>query len=1425
MVRTLTTDAQAQADQKLGTEPLVILKIEWGSGTLFYADKDLEFQGNDAIGAILDVSPVSTTGKQDDLGEISSVNITLDDTDGSLKAKVDKDIIEGTPVTIFHNFETLVEADAIVLLKGKIIGDVTWNEGNRALSFSVESIIESDEVGFAPKAGDFTDLNAEVIGVPWPLVFGTVLKIPAVRIKQAVNGFTTEQVLPTTPFFNVENGSKFPQGTSIQIDIARIRFTGSFDNNKFTPTSRNDAIFTSINIVARVVADLDFNNAAVLWIDSTAPIPNLVGLYCFIAGSFNFVNRCVSQVGNRCRFAKPWRPNNTFDQVLLSDTFGGSIFEVAALPRASWGVSFTLEGRHGVGFIPGADQTNLLDFVFYEVKGDNWKIFPIANTVLVVTFADLYVANLISSTEILEVWGHRRFQNRRIFNLIPSSRYVVTLSDTLAGQTPTTIGFTKRLEDFERENWEGDVFVSLRSSQGPNVADIIQFIIEEFTNLAVDATSFASVKTKIANFPAGFAVFDQPDAIELIQDIAFQARCAVFVRNGVVFLTYLSEIPTSSFALSEPDIELKTLELSFVTSEELITRIISKWRSDYSEEGEEREIISSRNIDKFGLREQEIDFFIYNIESLVQLSTDFWGFRNSNSWRLIQYLTFLTTLEVEVFDTINHTLAIVSANSLRGIVEETNHNSVDPRIGIMCRLASKAGDVDGGNEPIEDTSFYTGDPSNPTQPAPALPDDVGENLSEIDYLPGRDTKDKDKEDDEDEEDNADELEFRIKFTFRPDQVVRGINFTIKAEIQDEDGNLIGRNVDADLRLTSSDSSDVLNTSSVKFVNGAINLTTIQITGGTLADTGFLTLEATLEGEESERGDIQEVTGVSNAFEIVDESPNLNWDEVPDKEDGIIRGEQIHLELSGPAGAVVTLALEKPTDTNDVLKDLSGIPITTVTLNGGKLPNEDDFKIEGGTGDDDSTVILASFDPGSGVEREYSIRFPIRDEDATDATGREVVNVGSVTIPGGGSAMEVVGVDSNGLVSVRRPASDNIQPGLILFNLSDVNILVAAKGTGHSAFDTAIDAIFSGATPAIGDILKTQTGLFTLITGGNVGFVNQGQKGGSTASIRPFRGAIVITALIFDNTGPSIIESTDFNAHTNIRHTNAILLMDLLNTYFKMTTGIEIIIRTDNTALETSDNFSTLPVQHINVFPGIPSVTNQFYNASSNNDWFVYGKIFPELLHFKTLISGGDTLGFTYPANRRVFCNMQRSNGELVFFDRRTSTFPPTQIAAVKSDNTQVFTDSVIDSSGVGGDDFPGPMFAFEVTGTVFLVVTKTITSGQEQRLYSSVDGVAWTFVGLTNLPGFMVAPTRPIVTAVGTVLIGRAGKIFRSVSPYTTWTQVTALGGISYMPTYTRALRIRALPGSTVLESLDDGLTWVNAPAFSPITRRLEIED
>lgn len=181
-MRTLTPAALANILQLEGTEPLIVVGIEWVANSVtYYCDKEIA----NAKGKILSIGEIESVivGSKDN----TSVQIELDDVDGELKTIIDKTNIHKINCIVYQFYTSW--ADKFVLFQGQIQSPFSWNEKTRSIGFTISSEIESFEVGFSPEEGQLEFVPQDLVGVAWPLGFGSVVHSRAVRVGKSLEGF------------------------------------------------------------------------------------------------------------------------------------------------------------------------------------------------------------------------------------------------------------------------------------------------------------------------------------------------------------------------------------------------------------------------------------------------------------------------------------------------------------------------------------------------------------------------------------------------------------------------------------------------------------------------------------------------------------------------------------------------------------------------------------------------------------------------------------------------------------------------------------------------------------------------------------------------------------------------------------------------------------------------------------------------------------------------------------------------------------------------------------------------------------------------------------------------------------------------------------------------------------------------------------
>lgn len=886
-MRTISSAAQTKIQTKTGTEPILIVEVQWapnGASMRKYADKD--FQG--AAGKIIRLGQFDSS-KRLKGGQSTSLSLVLDDSDDDIRNLLEDNDVQKAEATIYQSFDGLTSGQKFILFKGSINSPFIWDEGTRTVTVTIISDVESREVGFSPESGLFEYVDPEIIGQPWPICFGEVIRVPAQRITPQIQAtsltrykpitldwlkilqekvkkyartlaevglsdnvlditgieivilndeylglleeiaktyreFTTvledmiianpthetnlntyvqnifaietkafqiekinefivnlnEQIvildgeildleeakqteLDKTPFHNTDfifeidqqaevlgftRGGKlqvraqlssqgtiilaeaaallvanttiediitvfdlavvdfysnelFPQG-AVDLTINKQRFTGTITGASFAIDGTVQVLdLEPINLAAR-----QNNNPNELWIEdaSDGTTPAIRNRFVLIAGNDDllghFQRRVIfitQQEGNRCFFSPIVYQNGEpigDDPDTARATYTFKMFDEGDIIEAQ-ASTYIKSQWHTLLVIPGAADP-APDFVtgLYQLMVADWSLELGDEIVHSTSSEQVFIANLYESKTVNEVMAWKEEDGKRILAPVPDSYYSVDLAFIIAGFITTAIKLKRPLKEYEGENWEDEIFVSLSSTLSANTSEVIEWIVETWTGFTVDASSFASVETSLTNFPSNFALLTKEDSISLIEDIAWQARCAVWVTNDIVFIKYLSIEPDTDLTITNTDIEVGSLALTLTDTEELVTILKGKWQPDYSLP--ENTIILRNNVPIYGVHEEEVDIFIYNEEELVQRTLTFWLIRKSNTWKKILLTGFLNLLELEIFDTVKLNLDTdwFSDSPVKTVVENIDYDNESQSIGLTLWLPIRSGFMD-----------------------------------------------------------------------------------------------------------------------------------------------------------------------------------------------------------------------------------------------------------------------------------------------------------------------------------------------------------------------------------------------------------------------------------------------------------------------------------------------------------------------------------------------------------------------------------------------------------------------------------------------------------------------------------------------------------------------------------------------------------
>ena len=129
-MRNIPADALTKLAQRHGNEPITIIEVDWVAGrTSSYADRDL----GTIPGRIVEVGDLDNVINVSNTGGSQELSITLDDTDGTIKAIFDSHDIHKRSARVYQYFDGLDLADKFLLFSGVVTSPITWNERDRTV--------------------------------------------------------------------------------------------------------------------------------------------------------------------------------------------------------------------------------------------------------------------------------------------------------------------------------------------------------------------------------------------------------------------------------------------------------------------------------------------------------------------------------------------------------------------------------------------------------------------------------------------------------------------------------------------------------------------------------------------------------------------------------------------------------------------------------------------------------------------------------------------------------------------------------------------------------------------------------------------------------------------------------------------------------------------------------------------------------------------------------------------------------------------------------------------------------------------------------------------------------------------------------------------------------------------------------------------
>jgi hypothetical protein len=696
MVRSISASALAKLATKLGNEPVTIIEVDWtgGDAPLSYADRAI----GPIPGRILEVGPLDNVINVSGNADSQQLSVMLDDSDGSLKAILDTHDVHQRDVRVFQYFDGLDLSEKSLLFRGKISSPVVWSEGDRTISFDIISQIEDAEIGFSPEEGQFESIPEDLIGRPWPMCFGTCVHVQGVPLSEPAAGTLAigvgivDFLLPYRMFainrilnyinhnisdWLTKNGfTTTGEAANSGDEELKKQLEGFLANRDRFEGQKAETLKVLDDQAKTIVADFVASDG----FGSFRATAQFTTLRVF--GGEEFPRGTIRLEVNGAKFTGAFLGET--DELSVQSAEHPRQGEPLVTPRAD-GTLFP-SGPFGFNrFVPNGNIVGDSAGYFFADAGSQVRVAA--------SEPQRFVASITPGI-VRSVKAFIQSAGRRFLIDVPEDFYAVA-TEEYGPITATMVTLDDALSKRTDLNWDDQIYITFQGDVGPNTVDILEYLIEENTEFDTDAASFGDVRTRLANYPSHFALTDRKQILQALEEIAFQARSAIVLKDNTFYLQYLPAEPTPAGTITESDVEAGTFELLHTTTEDLVTKLVARWRATGAQQ-EANKVILRHNVKKYGTKEREFDFYIYNKLDMVLKSATFWLIRFANTWKKVRFSTPLTKLNLETFDavTLDFNSPYVANSDVLALIEKADYNSETHSIDFECWAPVKAGQME-----------------------------------------------------------------------------------------------------------------------------------------------------------------------------------------------------------------------------------------------------------------------------------------------------------------------------------------------------------------------------------------------------------------------------------------------------------------------------------------------------------------------------------------------------------------------------------------------------------------------------------------------------------------------------------------------------------------------------------------------------------
>lgn len=697
-MRDINASALAELSREFGLEPVNIVRVFWNDNPVDYSDKREGLEQFGVLGKVLEISGLDNVISIDKSSASASIQVKLDDSDGSLRTIINNMDIHKRPVQILQFFTGHPYSDAFILFAGQINTPMSWDEGERSLSFTIVSQVENLELGFSLEEGLFQEVPATAYGKAFPLVFGQVAKVPSLMMADSPGGILAEgfaylfedQYTSEISDLSAKASQAQTIATGLYSQMLGLEIlAASYNDGDIGPSNPDDygtylkyhqASQQAYQQYVKYMEEVKTLGTQVQALEDDKREKEAYAKSVVTIATQNFpIGIPVVIEINNSRF------NASFDGQVM--TIGPLILPPNAPPSQNFFAKFTETDQH-------KQYTS-------EKTKEKFRWFDAGSKIRVISVPIYYAAAFGAGCQMLAVYAKKDGVRIQVpTNLYNVLRVPFASEDATQIATAVVIQMIQPLTTLYDLNAEqlyatDEIWCDIIGEVPGDYVSIMQYVIATFTTVAADPDTFGLVAAQTVFTPMNFAVVDRKNVIDFMKDISYQARVASWIDNGTVKLRYLAAPPNPVGTITPDDVMENTLSITCDDTERIVTKVTATWRPSM-DQTDPNKIIIRTNVLKYGLKEETTDYYCYQFAELVRRSATYWSIREGNSWKLIKLKTHIGKLAFESQDAVllSGFNGMFSNGDVVGIINSANFDSSSMTIDMEIWLPIRWGEMD-----------------------------------------------------------------------------------------------------------------------------------------------------------------------------------------------------------------------------------------------------------------------------------------------------------------------------------------------------------------------------------------------------------------------------------------------------------------------------------------------------------------------------------------------------------------------------------------------------------------------------------------------------------------------------------------------------------------------------------------------------------